>query len=133
MSGTMPISLIRSEYNQINKLQIGLYISRMVFINNRKTKVQENKKYNLSIKSILDNIMAFGENGCAECKTLYVKLMDKDEDQKLKWKLLKILKKTLKDTLQEFVTYKKIKDFNVPEIKLKDISKREVAVEIILN
>lgn len=58
MSTNMPIELIRVPYKEISKFYLGMYISKMYFMN----RIKGNNK-SISIKCILENIMCFNTNG----------------------------------------------------------------------
>lgn len=114
-SDILPIDVIRLSYKQISVLYIALYLSRLVFINRRKKKAE----FNVTIKSIMQNIMLHKVNGDNTGMTLLSKL---EQNIPNKYSYINNFKKHLEMVLKMLVDNKNIKSYELIPLNIKDMN-----------
>ena len=114
-SDILPIDIIRLPYKQISVLYIGLYLSRLIFINRRKKKTQ----FNVTIKSIMNNIMLHKVNGDNTGITLLSKLQQSIPN---KYSYICNFRNHLEMVLRMLTENKSIASYEVLPLEIKDMN-----------
>lgn len=114
-SDILPIDIIRLPYKQISILYIGLYLSRLIFINRRKKKTN----FNVTLKSIMENIMLHKVNGDNTGVSLLSKL---EQNIPNKYSYINNFKKHLEIVLKMLVENKSIKLYEILPLNIEDIN-----------
>ena len=114
-SDILPVEIIRLPYKQISALYIGLYLARLIFINRRK----KQKQFNVSINSIMKNIMLHQVNGDNTGITLASKLKEHIPN---KYTYIDNFRKHLKMVLKMLEENKSISSFEMLPINIDDMN-----------
>lgn len=114
-SDILPIDIIRLPYKQVSALYIGLYLSRLIFINRRKKKTQ----FNVTIKSIMKNIMLHTVNGDNTGITLLSKL---EQSIPNKYSYICNFRNHLEMVLKMLIENKSIASYEVLPLDIEDMN-----------
>lgn len=128
MTSKFPVELLESSYKQIEQVFIGLYISKIIYINQNKRKF--NGTINLSIPSIMNNIMYYDKNGENTSQTLLQRFNEKGKQN---YKLIKNFEKILKNVLELYKKHNFIMDFEVDSISVANYKLKSTKAKIIVK
>lgn len=107
MTSKFPVELLEKPYKQIAQVFIGIYLSKMIFINKRKNKNRNGIA--LSIPSILRNIIFYDINGKNMGITLFERLENKECQN---YALIRTFDKQLIEVLELYKKYGYIKQYS---------------------
>lgn len=108
-SGLLPISFLHLQLNQTLGLEIGLYLTKMIFMK-RKSSIARKKGFSISVKKVLENIMFFDQKGKVTGLTYYEKL---SKNNKSNNKILTTFERRLIYALEELKKYESISDYEI--------------------
>lgn len=128
MTSQFPVELLECSYKEITKIFIGLYISKILFINKKKKKSE--KGITISALAILRNIVFYDTNGNNTSKTLLERL---EEKEKQNYSLLKSFENSLIKVLELYKKHNYIKDYEVDKITGKNYKSKATKVKLVLK
>jgi hypothetical protein len=113
MTSKFPVELLERPYKQIGQVFIGLYISKMIFINQKRRGIDDG--LTISIPAILRNIIYYDLKGKNTGQTLLERLGNKEKQS---YTLLKTFNANLSEVLELYKKHNFIKDYTKDDITL---------------
>ena len=128
MTSKFPVELLEKPYKQIGQVFIGLYISKMLYINRNKRKFDGTLV--LSIPTILNNIMYYDNKGKNTSQTLLKRLNNKNKQN---YRLVKNFEISIKEVLELYKKHHFIQDYEIDDITVANYKLKSTKVKIIVK
>lgn len=128
MTSKFPVELLERPYKQIGQVFMGIYISKMLYINTHKRKFTGT--LTLSIPTILNNIIYFDKNGINTGKTLFQRLND---NTKQNYRQVKNFENSLKIVLELYKKHFYIQNYELDNISVANYKSKNTKLKIIVK
>lgn len=128
MTSAFPVELLEKTYKEVGQVLIGLYISKILYINRNKKKTDN--VIIISVPSILKNIVYYDRQGKNTSKTLLERLNNKE---KQKYRLVKNFEENLHTVLKLYQKHGFIKEYQVDSIAVANYNSKATKVKIVVK